>query len=132
MSASGTLRVYDASAILAALFDEPGGELVSDWLGGAPGLVSSVTYSEVLAKLLEHGFTPGDADATWSGLPLDIEPLSASQARAAAGLRPATWPLGLSLGDRACLALARERKLPAVTADRAWAQVGGVQVQLIR
>lgn len=132
MTAAWTVRVYDASAILAALFGEPGGDRVSDWLERTPGLVSSVTYSEVLAKLLEHGFTPADADATWSGLPLDIEPLSAEQARAAAGLRPATRPLGLSLGDRVCLALARERQLPAVTADRSWARVGGVEVQLIR
>jgi len=132
VSTAWTIGVYDASAILAALFDEPGGARVSEWLERAPGLASSVTYSEVLAKLLEHGFTPADADATWSGLPLDIEPLSAAQARAAAGLRPATRSLGLSLGDRVCLALARERELPAVTADRAWASVGGVEVQLIR
>jgi PIN domain nuclease of toxin-antitoxin system len=132
MSSAWTVLVYDASAILAALFDEPGGARVRDGLEGAPGLVSSVTYAEVLAKLLEHGFSPADADATWSGLPLDIEPLSAAQARAAAGLRPATRPLGLSLGDRVCLALARERGVPAVTADRSWARVGGVEVQLIR
>ncbi|HEU4459635.1 MAG TPA: type II toxin-antitoxin system VapC family toxin [Methylibium sp.] len=132
MSSASTVRVYDASAILAALFEEPGGTQVSDWLERASGLVSSVTYAEVLAKLLEHGFMPADANATWGDLPLDIEPLSAAQARAAAGLRPATQPLGLSLGDRVCLALARERGLPAVTADRAWARVGGVEVQLIR
>jgi ribonuclease VapC len=124
--------VYDASAILAMLLDEPGGERVGDWLDATAGLVSSVNYAEVLAKLLEGGLTPLEADAAWDALPLDVEPLSAAQARAAAGLRPATRPLGLSLGDRACLALARERQVAAVTADRAWARIGGVEVQLIR
>lgn len=114
------------------LFEEPGSDRVLDWLDEGQSLVSSVNYSEVLAKLLERGATPLQADASWRIFDIDIVPLTAQHARAAAGLRPGTQPLGLSLGDRACLALARERSLPAVTADRAWTQIGGVEVQLIR
>jgi PIN domain nuclease of toxin-antitoxin system len=51
---------------------------------------------------------------------------------AAALLRP-TSRFGLSLGDRACLALARLRDLPAVTADRAWAKLDlGIRVEVVR
>lgn len=127
------MRVFDASALLAVLFEEPGADRVLDWLGEGQSFVSSVNYSEVLAKLLERGATPKQADASWRIFDtVEIVALTGPQARDAAGLRPATKPLGLSLGDRVCLALARELGFPAVTAERTWARIGGVEVALIR
>jgi len=126
------MRVFDASALLAVFFDEPGSDRVLEWLDAEQGVVSSVNYAEVLTKLLERGATPLQADTAWRTLAIEVVPLTGLQARDAAGLRPATKPLGLSLGDRVCLALARERKQPAVTAERSWARVGGVEVVLIR
>jgi ribonuclease VapC len=77
-----------------------------------------------MALLLTVG-VPGDL--------LVIFPLDEAQAREAARLRPSTRAAGLSLGDRACLALAASLKLPVLTADRAWAGLQvGVVVELIR
>lgn len=64
---------------------------------------------------------------------LPAVPTAAICAEAAARLRPATRHAGLSLADRACLALARRLGVPAVTADRAWGDLDvGVEVRLIR
>ncbi len=50
-----------------------------------------------------------------------------------ADLRSATRAHGLSLGDRACLALARSAGLPVLTADREWRGVGlDMEIELIR
>lgn len=44
-----------------------------------------------------------------------------------------TRQLGLSLADRACLALARQLSLPVLTADHAWAEAAlELEVKLIR
>lgn len=66
-------------------------------------------------------------------LDIEIAIVGPAQAAGAANLRLATRPLGLSLGDRFCLALGLERNLPVITADRAWAGLDlGVEIQLIR
>ena len=64
---------------------------------------------------------------------VEVVSFSAAGAEWAASLVPLTSPLGLSLADRACLALAIARDLPVLMADRAWAALDiGVPMHLIR
>jgi PIN domain nuclease of toxin-antitoxin system len=123
--------VLDASALLALLNSEPGATLVAAALSGAT--ISAVNLSEVVAKLAEAEM-PGDAiREAIQGLPMEVVPFDQEQAYEAGLLRPFTRGAGLSLGDRACLALARRLALPALTADRRWEGLGvGVVVQVIR
>lgn len=123
--------VLDASAVLAFMLDEKGADAVLPLIGDA--VISTVNMSEVLTKLIAADVPPKTARAAFDGLFLTIANFTPSQAEAAALLARQTMSQGLSLGDRACLALAREQGLPAVTADRAWAAVEtGVDVRLIR
>ena len=123
--------VLDASAVLAVLNGEAGAAAVRDILMGAS--MSATNYSEVLSKLVDYGHDDDDAIGALDALPLDVLPVDMAQARRAGLLRRRTRELGLSLGDRACLALAVELGLPAITADRAWAALDlGVDVTVIR
>jgi PIN domain nuclease of toxin-antitoxin system len=123
--------VIDASALLAMLQDEPGGDRVVAALPDA--FISAVNISEVVAKLCDKGFQPDQARETLEMLSLNVVDFDMSQAVAAGGLRPSTRSLGLSLGDRACLALAASSGVTALTTDRAWARLEvGVLVDVIR
>jgi ribonuclease VapC len=123
--------VIDASALLAMLQDEPGSNRVVEALPDAA--ISAVNISEVVAKLCDRGFGQDQARETLEMLSLNVVDFDLSQAVAAGGLRPSTQSLGLSLGDRACLALAASSGATALTADRAWAQLKiGVSVDMIR
>lgn len=111
--------VLDASAMLAVLNQEPGSEkLTPEMLGNAAG--STVNLAEAHAILVSRG---GDPDEAWedalSGIHESV-PFSEEQARIAGGLVAQTRSLGLSLGDRACLALALALNAPVYTADRSW------------
>jgi ribonuclease VapC len=116
--------VLDASALLAYLRDEPGAELVAQAI--ADGVViSTVNLAEVFSRFADRGADPAKiADTlTQSGLldgAITVEPFTTADAIDAARLRPFTRDAGLSLGDRACLALARRLGTPALTADTAW------------
>jgi PIN domain nuclease of toxin-antitoxin system len=123
--------VLDASALLTFLLAEPGGEAVAGRLRNSA--LSAVNYAETLARSAERGKPLAEAVAAISRLQLRVVPFDAGQAEVAASLRAATRPLGLSLADRACLALALTRGLPALTADRVWAQLDvGVTVECVR
>jgi PIN domain nuclease of toxin-antitoxin system len=123
--------VLDASAILARAFGEPGGERVGAVMVGA--FVSAVNLAEVVQKLLERGLTEAATQAFVRDFPCEIEPLEADSAVRLGGLRRKAQAAGLSLADRACLELAIRKALPAMTADRAWADLDlGVEVVLIR
>ena len=123
--------VSDASAILALLQREPFNGFDPRRLFGST--ISAVNFSEVLEKLCSGGLREADADAAAATLRLRIIAFDESYARAAARLRPLTRRAGLSLADRACLALAKALELPAVTADRAWGNLDiGVNVLLVR
>ncbi|MDH4393367.1 MAG: type II toxin-antitoxin system VapC family toxin [Aquabacterium sp.] len=127
------MKVFDSSAVLAVLFDEPGAALAIRWLEDDDALISSVNQAEVFAKLLDRGLSEADITAIAQQLPLQVVPFSAQQARTAASLRPATRALGLSLGDRCCLALASEQPgAQVVTADRPWVGLAGFDIALIR
>ncbi len=123
--------VLDASALLCLLNGEPGSERVLEALPTA--VIGAANLAEVVSKLRERGLSVEEVEEVLGGLPLDVRPLTAAQAYAIGHLRPTTRNLGLSLGDRACLALAAELGLPALTADQAWAGLDiGVEVELIR
>ena len=123
--------VLDSSAVLAAIRGEPGAELVEPLLAMAP--ISAVNYAEIVSRLVDFGSSPEDAIEAAGHLGLDVRPLDVSGAAAVGALRAATRSRGLSLGDRACLALAKQLGLPVFTADRAWAELDlGIEVVLIR
>jgi len=121
----------DASAMLAFLRGEPGEEVVVGYLGSS--LASAVNIAEVGARLIDFGLSRTEVRHYIVRMSLDIVPLDSELALATTDIRLATRHLGLSLADRACLQLAAQRGLPAVTADRAWAELElGVEVRLIR
>ncbi|MBP2367853.1 type II toxin-antitoxin system VapC family toxin [Pseudonocardia parietis] len=123
--------VLDASAVLAWLRDEPGGDVVDRYLDTA--VLSAVNLAEVHQKLAQHGVDADRATRQLRTLGVRIAPLDTPDAITAAKLWPATRAAGLSLGDRCCLALAARLGGPAVTADTAWTTLEiGVGVVLIR
>lgn len=121
----------DASALLALLFVEPGHEQVAAQLQGA--LISTVNWSEVLSRFARDGHPVREVAATLAPLPITVLAFDEDAARRAAELIPATRALGLSIGDRACLALAQARNVPVLTADHAWTRLKlGVEIRVIR
>jgi ribonuclease VapC len=125
------LCVIDASAVLALLNDEAGSENVAERLGEA--LISGVNWSEVAERALSVGVGIGGLREDLEDLGLRVAGFDAVQAELAAVLREPTRDLGLSIADRACLALADDLGVPAVTADQAWADLDvGVEIELIR
>jgi ribonuclease VapC len=124
--------VLDASAILALLNDEPGAEKITpEVLSRAT--TSAVNLAEVQTILVREG---GDPDESWAlavdPIP-DVEPFTAEQARIAGALIQKTRSLGLSLGDRACLALAIALNAPVYTTDQLWTKLKlGIPIHLLR
>lgn len=110
--------VLDASALLALLRSEPGAEAVEQLLDRAA--ISTVNWAEVSQRWLAHGVDVTDLRVDVEALGLRIVPFSVEDAENAAALWSSTRAMGLSLGDRACLGLARRLDVPAFTADRAW------------
>ena len=109
--------VLDASALLCLLNDEPGAGRVAEVL--TRSLIGSTNLAEVVSKLRERGLSLEEVKEALGGLHLDVRPLTPGQAMRSGDLRPATRPLGLSLGDRACLALAIELDAEIYTTDAA-------------
>jgi ribonuclease VapC len=123
--------VIDASALLAVINQETGADAVIPFL--RQSLVSAVNLSEVYTKLFDKGIDADLADAQVKRLELNIEPFGESLAFQAAGLRLSTRHLGLSFGDRVCLAQAQLSNLPVLTADKEWAKLDiGIEIRLIR
>ncbi|MDD3651209.1 PIN domain-containing protein [Immundisolibacter sp.] len=123
--------VLDASSLLAFLHDEPGAERVWSALPGA--MVSAVNWSEVVQKSLQRQADIAGMREDFEQTGVSFMPFTAQQAEIAALLWDKTRLNGLSLGDRACLALAMERHAPILTADRAWAGLSlGLEIELIR
>ena len=123
--------VLDASALLAYLQGEPGGKRVKAVLGQA--VLSTVNWAEVIGKAREQEVETKGLQEDLASLGLGFEPFSATQAEIAGCLKERTKRLGLSLGDRACLALGCDRGHAVYTADRAWLNLEvGVEVVAIR
>jgi PIN domain nuclease of toxin-antitoxin system len=123
--------VLDASVVLAAVFKERGHEAVLE-LTGVP-LVSTVNVAEVRTRLADKGLDRSAIDAALGFVRMAFVDFTVDHAAISADLRASTRSAGLSLGDRACLALAQERGAVALTADRAWSNVGTpVEVRVVR
>jgi len=124
--------VFDASAILALLRGEPGSDTVAQYIGD--GLISAVNFQEIIKELLRRGISIEASIEMTGALHLDVRPHRADDALAAAALYPATRHHGSGVGDRSCMALAIAERLPALTADQAWAkiEVADLEVRLIR
>ncbi len=123
--------VLDASGAIAYVLKEPGHEVVGPLLDEAA--ISTVNWTEVLDKCGSRGLAKLDVEALLLGAGLAIVPYTREQAEAAAHLYPLTRHLGLSLGDRACLALGELQRRAVYTADRRWLEAGlGIEVIVIR
>jgi PIN domain nuclease of toxin-antitoxin system len=123
--------VLDSSAILAVFLNEPGGEIVLPLLEGA--LLSTVNLAEAHMRLIKLGSSAGHAWSRLQSIQCEICFFSDTQARMAAELRSVTRPFGLSLGDRACLALAIDRNATVYTTDRVWKKLSlGIEIEVIR
>ena len=123
--------VLDASALLAWLQREPGAASVRAVLGGA--LMSTVNWAEVVQKATDSEGEAAELRVALESLGLILEPFSANQAGIAGLLRESTMAFGLSLGDRACLALALEKRETILTADRVWQRLDlGIGIDVIR
>ena len=116
-----TSIVFDASAILALLRDEPGADVVAQYIG--EGLISAVNLQEVIKGLLRCEVPIDAALAMLDALHLDVRTHGRDDAVAAARLYPAIKEFGSGLGDRTCMALAIAEGLPVLTADREWAEI---------
>jgi ribonuclease VapC len=127
-----TRRVFDSSALLALIFDEPGAAKAEALLHEGEALVSAANVAELLAKLIDQGLTDAEARAVHDSLLLEVAPLSEEIALAAGRLRRQTRALGLSLGDRCCLALAQATGAVVVTADRPWKALKDFRFEFIR
>jgi ribonuclease VapC len=124
--------VLDASALLAVLNGEAGADkLIPQLLSASTS--STVNLAEVHGKLVNRGISPRDAwEATLSPVG-EVAPFTAEHARITGSLIAQTRALGLSLGDRACLALGLALKAPVYTADRSWKNLKlGVRIHVIR
>jgi len=129
MSDGGVL--LDSSAVLAVLFDEPGADRVEEVLPLAA--ISAVNLAEVVAKLHDRGVSDDDISATVCDLDLSVLPFDEAIAVQSGRLRPLTRGLGMSLGDRACLATAQQGQYLVLTADRAWISADlGISVEIVR
>ncbi|WP_413174788.1 PIN domain-containing protein [Anabaena azotica] len=123
--------VLDASAILALLNEEPGSEEVLKFIGKAA--ISTVNLSEVIAKLADAGIPENDIILIINNLNIEVIDFNEEQALKAGILRPITKSMGLSFGDRACLALAIFLNQPVLTTDRLWSNISiGVEVRILR
>lgn len=135
----------DASAVLALLYREPGEKEIRKRLRGAEAIINTVNLSEVAAKLAEGrasegahngggeasseaGFDAQEIREAIGALALEVHPFDDDTALTAGLLRVATRDRGLSLGDRACVAHARQIGGVALTVDRAWKGLDGVEV----
>lgn len=126
--------VLDASALLAFLQNEPGAQAVAPLLSRSA--ISAINLSEVVAKLADAGVQARSVlTALVTTTEMSVVPFDEALAYESGLLRPVTKPYGLSLGDRACLALARQLGIPAVSAEQVWKGLPatlGITFQFIR
>lgn len=123
--------ILDSSVVLAVLLDETGADRGLQYF--QKGQCCSVNVTEVVARLIDKGRTPDEATADFIDTGLSVDDFGADLAVHAGRLRAMTKHKGLSLGDRACLALAIQKGAIAVTADRQWADLDvGCAIEIIR
>jgi PIN domain nuclease of toxin-antitoxin system len=128
-----TAAVLDASALLALILGEPGGEKVQRVLTDCA--MTAVNLGEVVGHFARIGSPEAEIRLMLDPLPFVRVALDEELAFIAGLMFPATVQAGLSFGDRACLALANKLGVRALTADHAWQRIAvvvGVEVDLIR
>lgn len=128
-----TPTVLDASALLAMLRGEPGGDTVAAVLDNSA--MATVNLSEVVGFYARRGSGESEILQLLGSLPTQLHGFDEQLAYAVGLLLPLTIRAGLSFGDRACLALARQLGAKAMTADRSWSRIAsgaGVEIELIR
>lgn len=129
--------LLDASAFLAYLGGEPGAEVVGEAIATGSA-ISTVNLAEVLSTLTAHDIEPISflqelSDRHLLDGAIKVEPFTAADAAETARLRPLTRTTGLSLGDRACLAVAHRLDVAVLTADAAWSTIElGIEIVMIR
>jgi PIN domain nuclease of toxin-antitoxin system len=124
--------VVDSSVLLAVIHQERGFETITpEFLTRA--IISTVNLAEVQSKLVSSGWPSDDAWADATGAVREVIPFTAKHARAAGNMIAQTHSFGLSLGDRACLALGLALHAPVYTADRSWTNLKlGIRIHTIR
>lgn len=123
--------VLDASALIASIYEEKGFEIVDRYLSSA--IISTVNLAEVAAYLVRQGSTVVETEVLLRDLALPVINYDETQVFLATELVKKTITKGLSLGDRACLALGILKNLPVLTADRVWKTIDvGVKIECIR
>lgn len=129
------IHVMDSSALLAVTKGEKGAETVMELIEANDCVISSVNMAEVATRMLDLGLPLNELKRALGLFNMDVIDFNEEQAMACAELRPLTKSAGLSLGDRACLGLAKLMDGTAVTSDRPWmaiAEAVGVKVLMIR
>ncbi len=129
------VTVLDASAIIAFLQGEPGSEIVGQALHSQRCVVSVANQAEVIAKALDRGAEPDAIKTILADLAYQVVDIPVGDGEQAGWMRGQTKSIGLSLGDRLCLALAQRLKARVLTADCAWLGVSktlGLDIQCIR
>jgi ribonuclease VapC len=124
--------VVDSSVLLAVIHQERGAETITpEFLTRA--IISTVNLAEVQSKLVSSGWPSDEAWADATGSVREVIPFTAEHAQAAGNMIARTRALGLSLGDRACLALGLALRAPVYTADRSWKGLKlGIRIHTIR
>lgn len=130
------MLLLDASAILAYLHDEPGADQVAEALTSlADCQTTAANHAEVIAKCLDRGVAEADVAPMLAEMGYRVIGLTAEDGALAGRLRTLTRSLGLSLGDRLCLAAACRLGCPVLTADRPWLDLAtplGLDIRCIR
>lgn len=125
--------VLDSSALLAFLWKERGCERVEAVLASEVVAMSAVNVAEVITKAIDLGLPDEAIGDMHTSFDFEQVPFDSTAASMAAALRNGTRRLGLSLGDRACLALAKSREAIALTADQPWRELDlGIRVECVR
>lgn len=126
-----TRTVLDASVVLAVVQGEPGHERILQL--AEPGCISTVNLAEARSKLADKGLDAETIELTLGMVRKSVFDFTDDDSKAVAVLRAGTRAEGLSLGDRACLALAQRLGAVALTADKSWSRLSlPVEIQLIR
>ena len=124
--------VLDASALMAVLNSEPGAEMLTPQIMSMAA-TSTVNLAEVHAKLLSRGWTSAQAWEDATSPVREVIPFESDHARITGDLSTITRTFGLSLGDRACLALGMALQVPVYTAEQAWKKLKlDLRIHLIR
>jgi ribonuclease VapC len=124
--------VLDSTAVLALLYSEPGHQYVKEVLNKSA--VSAVNLAEIVNKLAQMGPMPEAVRESLVRLELRVEDWSKDMAYQSAEFSRLSKSHGLSLGDRACLTLAKQLQATAVTSDRTWRRLPslGVRIMIFR